>query len=63
MLQDWIDDHMTPIILSVMMMTFVAGVLLGCWIREKWTTMMSSTKLNLVKHTNTPNRSKELINK
>eukprot|EP00959_Pyramimonas_sp_CCMP1952_P372872 7808223-Pyramimonas_sp.AAC.1 len=25
--------------------------------------MKSSTKLNLVKHTNTPNRSKELINK
>ncbi|CAK0813201.1 unnamed protein product [Prorocentrum cordatum] len=62
-LQDWTDDHMTLIILSVLMMTFVAGALLGCWSREKWTTMKSSTKLNLVKHTNTPNRSKELINK
>ncbi|CAK0827956.1 unnamed protein product [Prorocentrum cordatum] len=39
------------------------GALLGCWSRAKWATMKSSTKLNLVEHTNTPNRSKELINK
>ncbi|CAK0811260.1 unnamed protein product, partial [Prorocentrum cordatum] len=62
-LQDWIGDHMTLIILSVLMMTFAAGALLGCWSREKWTTMKSSTELKLVKHANTPNRSKELINK
>ncbi|CAK0856887.1 unnamed protein product, partial [Prorocentrum cordatum] len=62
-LHDWIDDHMTLIILSVLMMTFVAGALLGCWSCEKWTTMRSSMKPKLVKHTDTPIRSKELINK
>ncbi|CAK0875518.1 unnamed protein product, partial [Prorocentrum cordatum] len=62
-LQDWIDDHTTMIILIVMMTTFVAGALLGCLICKWWTKMDSTTKQNLVKHTNTPNRRKELSNK
>ncbi|CAK0790198.1 unnamed protein product, partial [Prorocentrum cordatum] len=62
-LQDWIDDHTTMIILIVMMTTFVAGALLGCLICKWWAKMDSTTKQNLVKHTNTPNRRKELSNK
>ncbi|CAK0815286.1 unnamed protein product, partial [Prorocentrum cordatum] len=62
-LQDWIDDHTTLIILIVMTTTFVAGALLGCLICKWWTKMDSTTKQNLVKHTNTPKRRKELSNK